>query len=136
MIPAEFVSVADAARALAVSDDLIYDLVDRGELPCTQFGRRKLIPRRAIELVIERAMANFDPDALLITLAGAAGPSSAAGPPNPGADTAPESVSLLRSNGVTRVEGSTGPTGSEAIPAPGMGEHAAPSGAPVSALRR
>jgi excisionase family DNA binding protein len=54
-------SVAEAADVLGISDDLVYELVARGELPCLHLGRRRVIPRRAIELVIERAMEGFDP---------------------------------------------------------------------------
>ncbi len=57
-------SVAEAADALGVSDDLVYELVARGELPCLHLGRRRVIPRRAIDLVIERAMEGFDPGAI------------------------------------------------------------------------
>lgn len=61
-------SVSEAAEALGVSDDLVYELTERGELPCLRFGRRKLIPRQAIELVVELAIADFDPGALLASL--------------------------------------------------------------------
>lgn len=61
-------SVAETAEALGISDDLVYELMHRGELPCLHFGRRKVIPRRAIELVIRAAMSDFDPAALLVTL--------------------------------------------------------------------
>jgi excisionase family DNA binding protein len=71
-----FLSVPDVARMLAVSDDLVYDLIERGEIPSTRLGRRKVVPRRAIELVLERAMANFDPDRLLVALASAEGSST------------------------------------------------------------
>ncbi|HSH60096.1 MAG TPA: helix-turn-helix domain-containing protein [Acidimicrobiales bacterium] len=54
-------SVAEAADVLGISDDLVYELVARRELPCLRFGRRRVIPRRAIDLVIERAMEGFDP---------------------------------------------------------------------------
>jgi excisionase family DNA binding protein len=61
-------SVAEAAEALGVSDDLVYELTQRGELPCLRFGRRKLIPRRAIELLVEAAIADFDLDGVLTSL--------------------------------------------------------------------
>ncbi len=64
-------SVAEAAEALGVSDDLVYELTERGELPCLRFGRRKVIPRRAIELLVESAIADFDPGAVLTSLNGA-----------------------------------------------------------------
>ncbi len=54
-------SVAEAADMLGISDDLLYELVARGQLPCLHLGRRRVIPRRAIDLVIERAMEGFDP---------------------------------------------------------------------------
>lgn len=54
-------SVAEAAEALGLSDDLVYDLTERGELPCLRFGRRKLIPRQAVELVIQQALEHFNP---------------------------------------------------------------------------
>ncbi len=61
-------SVAEAAAALGVSDDLVYELTERGELPCLRFGRRKVIPRRAIELLVESAIADFDPTAVVTSL--------------------------------------------------------------------
>jgi excisionase family DNA binding protein len=38
MSEALFVTVAETARLLGVSDDLVYDLVHRGELPSATFG--------------------------------------------------------------------------------------------------
>ncbi len=64
-------SVAEAAEALGVSDDLVYELTERGELPCLRFGRRKVIPRRGIELLVESAIADFDPGTVLTSLNGA-----------------------------------------------------------------
>ncbi len=61
-------SVSEAAKALGLSDDLIYALTERGDLPCLRFGRRKVIPRRAIEVMIEKAMDGFDPDTVLVRL--------------------------------------------------------------------
>lgn len=56
-------SIRDAAKVLGVSDDLVYELVARGEIPCLRLGRRRLIPRRAVELMIEHALGAFDPAA-------------------------------------------------------------------------
>lgn len=64
-------SVAEAADALGVSDDLVYELAARGDLPCLRFGRRKVIPRVAIELLIRTSMRDFDPDLVLATLSAA-----------------------------------------------------------------
>jgi excisionase family DNA binding protein len=58
-----FVTVREAAELLGVSDDLVYDLVASGELPSARFGRRVMVPRRALELIVERALDGFDPDA-------------------------------------------------------------------------
>jgi excisionase family DNA binding protein len=60
-----FITVAETARLLAVSDDLVYDLVARRELPSVTLGRRLRIPRRAIDLVLERALDGFDPGAVV-----------------------------------------------------------------------
>jgi len=56
-----FFSVAIAAQTLGVSDDTVYELVQRGALPCLCIGRRRVIPRRAVELVVEHLLADFDP---------------------------------------------------------------------------
>lgn len=40
-------------------------MTERGELPCLRLGRRKVVPRRAIELLLEEAVDRFDPRALL-----------------------------------------------------------------------
>lgn len=57
-------SIRDVADVLGVSDDLVYELVARGEIPCIRRGRRRLIPRRAVELMIERSLETFDVDLL------------------------------------------------------------------------
>ena len=61
-------SVAEAAEALGVSDDLIYELIARGQLPCLPLGRRKLVPRLAVELLVETAMKGFEPNVVLAVL--------------------------------------------------------------------
>jgi len=55
-------SIAEAADALGLSDDLVYDLTERGDLPWLRFGRRKVIPRQAIELVLKHALEHFNPE--------------------------------------------------------------------------
>jgi excisionase family DNA binding protein len=59
-----FFSVATAAQTLGVSDDTVYELVRRGELPSLRIGRRRVIPRQAVELVVEHLLADFDPGLL------------------------------------------------------------------------
>lgn len=47
------VSVVTAAQLLGVSRALAYELVARGELPSLRLGRRVVIPRRALEALVE-----------------------------------------------------------------------------------
>jgi excisionase family DNA binding protein len=121
-------SVREAAAELGISDDLVYELIARGELPAVALGRRKVIPRRAIDLVLERALEGFDPDALLTSLALEAGSSSAAGD---GADASfPPGATVERGEGSTST---TGSSGSSAVPTPDTPQAA--KVAPVVELR-
>lgn len=54
-------TVQETAALLGVSDDLVYELVARGEIPCLRLGRRRVVPRRAIELLIDHCVDGFDP---------------------------------------------------------------------------
>lgn len=45
-------TVAEAAELLGVSRGLAYDLVRRGEIPSIRLGRRLLVPRHALELLL------------------------------------------------------------------------------------
>lgn len=47
------VSIDEAARLLGVSRDLAYDLVRRGELPAVRLGRRIVVARRSLELLLD-----------------------------------------------------------------------------------
>jgi excisionase family DNA binding protein len=47
-------SVTEAARALGVSRSYCYELVQRGVLPYIALGRRRVIPRKALEDYVER----------------------------------------------------------------------------------
>ena len=53
-------TVREAADSLGVSDDLVYELIARGEIPCLHLGRRRVIPRRAVHVLLDRAMAGLD----------------------------------------------------------------------------
>ncbi|MDP9404412.1 MAG: helix-turn-helix domain-containing protein [Actinomycetota bacterium] len=46
------VSVEEAARLLGISRDLAYDLIARRELPSVRLGRRIVIPRFQLELLL------------------------------------------------------------------------------------
>lgn len=58
------VSVEEAGKLLGISRGLAYELVARGELPALRLGRRRVIPRAAIDVLIADACAtNHDEDA-------------------------------------------------------------------------
>ena len=46
-------SVEAAAKALHISRNLAYEAVRRGEIPSIRVGKRYLIPRRALERLLE-----------------------------------------------------------------------------------
>jgi excisionase family DNA binding protein len=46
-------SVTEAADALGISRAFAYALVARGDLPRLRLGRRVVVPRRALEQLIE-----------------------------------------------------------------------------------
>jgi excisionase family DNA binding protein len=48
-------SVTEAAQLLGISRAFAYELVARGELPSLRLGRRVVVPRRALEELIEGA---------------------------------------------------------------------------------
>lgn len=47
------VSVEEAARILGISRGLAYDLVHQGRMPVLRFGRRMVVPRRAIDRLLQ-----------------------------------------------------------------------------------
>ena len=49
------VTVEEAAAALGISRGLAYQLVHRGEIPSVRLGRRIVVPRRALEAVLDTA---------------------------------------------------------------------------------
>lgn len=49
-------SVEEAGALLGLSRDLAYDLVARNELPAVRLGRRLVVPRRALEETLLRAV--------------------------------------------------------------------------------
>ncbi len=44
----------EAAAMLGLSRNFVYDLVKQGQLPVIKFGKRKLIPRAALEKMLEK----------------------------------------------------------------------------------
>ena len=61
-------SVAEVAEALGVSCDLVYALCSEGLLPVLQLGKRKVIPRQAIDQIIDTAMDGWTPDRAIARL--------------------------------------------------------------------
>ena len=49
------ITVPEAAAMLGISRNFAYELVNRGELPSIKFGKRKLIPKIALEKKLEEA---------------------------------------------------------------------------------
>ena len=46
-------SVAEAGALLGISRAFAYELVARGELPVIRLGRRRLVPKAALEALLE-----------------------------------------------------------------------------------
>ena len=54
-------TVTEAAEVLGISRTLAYALVARGELPSLRMGRRIVVPKRALEALLEAASDPADP---------------------------------------------------------------------------
>ena len=46
-------TVNESSRVLGISRGLAYSMVKTGEIPSVRFGKRVLIPRRALERLLE-----------------------------------------------------------------------------------
>lgn len=64
-----FLTVLEVAEVLRISNDLVYDLIAAGELPCAEFGRVKRVPAIAIDQILAAAMDGFDPASIVERLA-------------------------------------------------------------------
>ena len=51
------ISVPEAAELLGISRNHAYGSVKRGELPAIRFGKRLLIPRAALEKMLEKGVS-------------------------------------------------------------------------------
>jgi excisionase family DNA binding protein len=56
-------TVCEAAKLLRLSRAFTYELVARGELPSLRFGRRVVIPRIAIERILNDSVDALPPPA-------------------------------------------------------------------------
>ncbi len=52
------ITVPEAAAMLAISRNFAYELVKQGQLPVIRFGKRLLIPRLALEKMLEKGGPN------------------------------------------------------------------------------
>ena len=57
-------TVMEAAEVLGISRTLAYELVARGELPSLRMGRRIVVPRRALEALLEAGMPTRRPSGM------------------------------------------------------------------------
>ena len=51
-------SIEEAAKVLGISRTLAYELVARRELPAIRLGRRIVVPRRALEALVDGDLAS------------------------------------------------------------------------------
>lgn len=58
----ETLSVTEAAQVLGISRGLAYDMARTGKLPTIRFGKRLVVPRRALERMLEEPQGVSDPD--------------------------------------------------------------------------
>ena len=47
------ISIEEAGRLLGISRGLAYQMAKRGDLPTVSFGRRRMVPRKALEQMLE-----------------------------------------------------------------------------------
>jgi excisionase family DNA binding protein len=47
------ISVEEAGRLLGISRCLAYELVNRGDIPSVRLGRRIVVPRRALDRLLD-----------------------------------------------------------------------------------
>jgi excisionase family DNA binding protein len=52
------IRVPEAAEMLGISRNFAYELVKQGQLPVIRFGKRLLIPRVALEKMLEKGVPN------------------------------------------------------------------------------
>lgn len=61
--PRQFVTVQDAAQALAVTNDVIYQAIHEGELPAVRKGTRWVIPIEAFTTLVGQWKAEAEAEA-------------------------------------------------------------------------
>lgn len=54
------ITIPEAAQELGISRNGAYEAAKRGEIPTVRIGRRLLVPRNAIDRLLEQASAKSD----------------------------------------------------------------------------
>ena len=54
------ITVPEAAEMLGISRNFAYELVKQGQLPVIRFGKRLLIPRVALERMLEEGVTQYN----------------------------------------------------------------------------
>lgn len=67
-----FLTIAETAEILRVSDDLVSELIHQGLLPAAALGRRRVVPRIAIDQLVDVLIEDYDPRLVAARLAAAA----------------------------------------------------------------
>jgi excisionase family DNA binding protein len=57
IVKRETLSVPEAAKVLGISRGLAYEMARVGKLPTIRFGKRLVVPRRALERLLEESKA-------------------------------------------------------------------------------
>ncbi len=55
-------TVEQAGELLGISRALAYEMARTGRLPTLRFGKRIVVPKKAIETMLESSLANSNPD--------------------------------------------------------------------------
>jgi excisionase family DNA binding protein len=55
----ETLTVVEAARILGLGRNSAYEAVRRGEIPALKIGRRLIVPRSALERMLDQGSASF-----------------------------------------------------------------------------
>ena len=55
VVKRETLSVPEAAQILGISRSLAYEMARIGKLPTIRFGKRLVVPRRALERMLEQS---------------------------------------------------------------------------------
>lgn len=52
---------AETAIALGISERYVLELIGQGRLPCVTWGRKKVVPKVAVDMILAEPLKGFDP---------------------------------------------------------------------------